>query len=83
MSTYWENNITGGSWILNTDANYSWFLSPASDFSYFSMRWNVSGYVRNNLVIDGRVALRPALNLKSDIVILSGEGSINDPFIIN
>jgi len=85
MSTYWENNITGGSWILNTDANVSWFLSPASDYSRFSMYWDVSGnadfYSVND--DDGYYALRPALHIKSDTVILSGEGSITDPFIIN
>ena len=82
MITYYQNNITGGIWILNTDANYSWFLSPASNYSYASVFWYMNGDVYRNFVYDDRSALRPVLNLKSDTVIFSGEGSIESPFVI-
>jgi len=90
ISTYYQNNITGGSWILNNDANYSWFMSLASSYSQSSMRLSLVGGVYFNIVYQcydedncGAGALRPVLHIKSDTLILSGEGSITDPFIIN
>ena len=81
MNTYYQNNITEESWILNTDAFYNWFLSPASDRVETTMNWNSIG--ESGDYCYGFGSLRPALHIKSDTVILSGEGSITDPFIIN
>jgi len=82
ISTYYENDILGGSWILNTDANYSWFLSPASNDSYISLYWDMRGDVFRGSTYTIDCALRPVLNLKSDTVIFAGEGSIESPFVI-
>ena len=69
-------------WMFNNEAATSWFLSPASgDPSYVSVVY-YDGILSEDgaYVID---ALRPVLSLRSQTMIISGSGSINDPYILS
>ena len=52
----------------SNSSSYVWYVSGTGFFSY---RWVTDGY-----------GVRPLINLKSDIEISGGIGTINDPFII-
>ena len=63
---------------------YFWTMSPAGFDSDYSFVWSI--YTPGNINYDhvyARPRLRPVLNLKSDIQISSGNGTIQDPYVIN
>ena len=76
------SNIKTRNWILksNDTSGYYWLLSPSSSNSNYAMNWDYGGYVSSNFVIYNRSGVRPVLNLKSDTVIVSGEGTSGNPY---
>ncbi len=71
-----ENIATG----LTT---YYWTLTPASNQSVWSMSTSGSALVLNPSSISRNVGIRPSLNLKQSVVIVSGTGQKNNPFTID
>ncbi len=88
-SCNWAKIVTdytgaSSSW-LQTTANHStdeWLLSPSSFYSSSVARWYTTGYVDDNYVYHYG-AVRPSLNLKSNINIIGGDGSKLKPFILS
>ena len=69
-------NATPNWWTLSPN-----FLSSGSDvMSVFIV--NNSGVLSSYYANDNNIAFRPAINLKSDIQISSGNGTSNNPYVI-
>ena len=74
------NNKNYNNWMLNDQAAF-WLLSPGAENSegaaywvyYHGLAWYDS---------DRSVALRPVLSLGSQAMIITGSGSINDPYLL-
>ena len=77
-----RNSAIGATNWLNSDSIY-WTLSPNANSSYASYPWGVySGGVDGYYAYYG-VGIRPALYLKSDVSITSGDGSSTSPYQIS
>ena len=77
-------NANNTSYYLYNEQNY-WTMSP----NYWnSSTWavvffvNTRGHLDHVCVNNTNVALRPVINLKTDTVISSGNGTIDNPFIV-
>ena len=67
------------SWMSNTTAETFWLLSPSSNRPSDVWRWDYSG----SIIIyyaHGDYGLRPSLNLKSDVIVIEGDGSYKNPY---
>lgn len=76
----WTSNIVASisSWFTPTTTN--WLLSPSARASSRAMDVDSEGYVGGTIVISHQYALRPTIYLKSETVILSGNGTSNNPY---
>lgn len=74
-------NATISSWLTTSTAN--WLLSPGASGSDYVVCVTSMGSVGYNSIYNYQYALRPVLYLKSDTMISSGTGSINDPYILS
>ena len=75
-----STNCKNENWLAN-DTSY-WTLFPSSGTAYLVYRVISYGEVSSNDAYNS-YGVRPALFLKSDIVIAGGTGTESDPFIIN
>ena len=88
-------NYDGGcknkDWLwMTTNSNYTsraeWLMSPYSGYSYFAFDVSSSGYVDDNYVSNYRIyqtfSVRPTFYLTSSTLITSGDGSIDNPYLI-
>ena len=74
------NNKNYNNWMLNDQAAF-WLLSPVAGRADSAAVWHFNGgLVWNGAGSDG--ALRPVLSLGSQAMIISGSGSINDPYLL-
>lgn len=84
ISSYYNdstNPVVSDNWLLNNDAFYNWFLSPSSLIPDYVVYWGGFGSVYSiNTTGNFSLAWRPVLNLKSDALAYSGDGSYNDPY---
>ena len=84
MSDY-DGEAMNTSWMQQTanHTDWEWLLSPSSSGTDCAMVWSTSGGVGLSYVNDGSYdnAVRPVLNLKSNVKILKGDGSENSPYI--
>ena len=75
------NNKNYNNWMLNDQAAF-WLLSPiAEDFERAAI-WDCSIGVGWGNTFGNSVALRPVLSLGSQTMIITGSGSINDPYLL-
>ena len=79
LISYNSNTCAGNAWLKKE--TYEWTITPNSDFS--SAVWSVSsaGYVNNDNAFYG-YASRPVLYLKSDVTVMGGDGSLDNPYRI-
>ena len=80
----YSNGISLNNWMYNNTSYASWFLSPASN----NPRYVSDVFIDGDLFIgdadyDDGLALRPVLSLGSQAMIISGSGSINDPYLLS
>ncbi len=57
-----------------------WLLTPSNNIN--SMRFSYFNGSSNFIVINDASAIKPALNLKSNVVITGGDGTKENPFTI-
>ena len=69
----------GQSWLLKQ--GYEWTMTPTSSSSSYVFFVNGNASLSNSGAYNGS-AVRPVAYLKSSVVVLSGTGSISDPYII-
>ena len=74
-----SSNCKNDNWLFNN--TWQWTLSPSSNNTYFVFGPGSDGFVNDCNATDTR-GVRPALFLKSDVVILSGDGTNDNPFIL-
>ena len=80
----YSNGISLNNWMYNNISYASWFLSPASYNPFYVAGVSNGGILnRGSASSDDGLALRPVLTLGSQTNIISGTGSINDPYILN
>ena len=79
LSNYSRSSCGGESWLLKN--GYEWTMTHYSSYSYSV--FYVSGYanVGFNYASNGN-AVRPTVYLKSNVYVISGTGSITDPYVI-
>ena len=87
ISAYYNNNYDENSVTSYLSSNAAptkyWTLSPIALYGGDARVWNAygAGFLGVGFVFHSG-ALRPAISLKSDVTISSGNGSVSNPFII-
>ena len=78
----YRKKYCGVSYDLIDNGGYYWFTTPYSSSSTSAFYWysydRTVSYNRSN----DAYGLRPVLRLQSSVVVLSGEGTYTDPFVI-
>ena len=81
LSSAYSNGLSLNNWMFNNEMAGTWFLSPASLNSTGVSGVDPDGYLyRGDAGIVDGLALRPVLSLGSQAMIITGSGSINDPY---
>ena len=82
-----DNAQTG--WVINSNIkqgqstiDYTWLLSPISNSTNTTFRSSTNGGLVSYSVTMATSAIRPVVYLKSDVIISSGTGSIDDPYVL-
>ena len=73
------SNCKNENWLFNSA--YQWTLSPDSDHAYNAFFVHSGGSVYGGYAGNSS-GVRPALFLKSDVIILSGTGTSDNPYIL-
>ncbi len=73
------SSIKSASWMNSMPSNYGWLLSPSSHDSTDVANWDTTESV-SSLNVSSNIAVRPSVNLISDIKITDGDGSLNTPY---
>ena len=74
-------NCKTENWLFNSA--YQWTLSPYSQYTSHVFSVRSDGSVYSSSLTSYNYGVRPALFLKSDVVIVGGKGTENDPFILD
>ncbi len=69
-------------WMYNSSISYWWTLSPRSNFSGYAFYVDSDGFVKEHYVYNYSYAVRPALYLSSEVKIIGGTGTQNDPYTL-
>ena len=72
----------GVSYSLVDNGGYYWFTTPYSSSSSFAFSWGPGFRFVHYSHTFRAYGLRPVLRLQSSVVVLSGEGTYTDPFVI-
>jgi hypothetical protein len=73
-----------GSMFSGNDLNESyWYINRISNSNYNVGYQSGGGYTSNNFAADTWRAVRPVLNLKSNVKVVSGEGTPASPYVLN
>ena len=77
-------SIKASSFYLTTGQNY-WSLSPYyfSNYDAGEFGVNYSGDVYGGDVVGGSIGLRPVVSLRPGTPVVSGDGTVVDPYIIS
>ena len=79
----YKGNINKLTWVYSTN-NY-WTMSPSAYNHVNNNVYNIglyNGYVNRWWGVAGSIGLRPVINLKSNVEISGGIGTVNDPYIV-
>ena len=85
IGSYWnasDPTIQGENWFLNNDAYYNWSLSPSSSNSETVAYWYGPGYVNYGAIAGNIDAVRPVLNLESQVILGGGNGTYSSPYTL-
>lgn len=70
-------------WMHRSSYNSTWYLSPSADSSVAYDAWIVFGDgVAGGINASGSIVSAPALYLKSNVLIESGNGTVDTPYIL-
>ena len=79
LRSYDDSTCAGQSWLYGQ--GYEWTITPDSSTSNRVFRVTSLGSLPNYVALDGSSA-RPVLYLNSNVYVIDGNGSVNDPYII-
>lgn len=76
------SNVKNSLFYLTTKYNY-WLMSPAlyDNGAYVYLMSEKSGLIKEK--VSKTNYLRPVINIKGDMVVLSGDGTIDNPYLLN
>ena len=79
-----SNNNSNASWLYQTanHSDYEWLLSPSYSYSNYAALWNSRGTISNSYVYYSYDGVRASLNLTSQAKIVDGEGTLEEPFVV-
>jgi len=80
LNTYTNDNCYTNDWITETNT-YQWTLMPHSNYANNSFGINHVGNV-SNYQSRANNSVRPAVYLKSNVVVTDGDGSKNNPYVL-
>ena len=69
-------------WLLDTN-NWFWVVSPSSGYSGFAMIEYSSGTLNSSETNDSSGGVRQSVYLNANVNYVSGDGTKNNPFVIN
>ena len=78
----YRKKYCGVSYDLIDNGGYYWFTTPYSSSSARAFTWRSGNRSVNDIASRNAFGLRPVLRLQSSVVVLSGEGTYTDPFVI-
>ena len=79
---YWDNDeCSQNNWLYKADGNW-WTITPYSNNSNSVIGIYSNGTASNYLVYSGGCAVYPTVYLKSNVKIISGKGTLNNPYIL-
>ena len=76
-----DDNCKGKDWLLGTSKN-TWTIAPYSSHSYYAFLVYSSGYVYYDYYVYDASGVRPVLYLRSNVSIVSGEGTSDNPYVL-
>ena len=79
LSSYNSSSCGGQSWLLKN--GYEWTMTHSTSNSNYVFFVNYNAYLLRLFVISS-YAVRPTAYLKSNVYVISGTGSITDPYVI-
>ena len=79
LSSYSSTSCAGNNW-LKTDS-YQWTLTPRSSDSNNVFSVSSNGSLNHSNTYNG-YGVRPSIYLKSNIAIMGGSGSYDDPYLV-
>ena len=77
-----SNGISLNNWLYDTNRFDMWLLSPSAVSSDDAVGLNRDGFVYGIWIVGREAVFRPVLSLGSQTMIISGSGSINDPYLL-
>ena len=80
LGSYSSSSCGGQSWLLKN--GYEWTMTHYTLFSFHVFSVSSSAGLNNNTYADSGYAVRPTAYLKSNVYVVSGTGSITDPYVI-
>ena len=80
LSSYNSSSCGGESWLLKN--GYEWTMTHKTSYSSFVFYVYRNAYVDNSANANYGNAVRPTAYLKSNVYVISGTGSITDPYVI-
>ena len=80
LSNYSRSSCGGESWLLKN--GYEWTMTHYSSDGNYVFYVNDNAHLSNNTLADSGYAVRPTAYLKSNVYVISGTGSITDPYVI-
>ena len=81
LEDYDSTACAGNNWLKN--GSYQWTLTPWSSNSRFVFDVNHNGYLFYSSSASDGYGARPSIYLKSNIVVLGGDGSRDFPYILS
>ena len=78
---YDDSTCKSTNWLLDT-TNWFWTVSPSSNYSYYVMAVYARGYVNDYSTYSSPGLLRHSVYLSSSVSYISGDGSKDNPFVI-
>ena len=80
-----KNNSKNENYYLKTSGNY-WTMTPSLYSNSYAVAsvWYVyqNGSLNPGLHVDSSLGIRPVINLSADVLIASGDGSVENPFTL-
>ena len=80
LSSYNRSSCGGESWLLKN--GYEWTMTHHSSYLNYVFYVSYSASVGSNNAASYAYAVRPTAYLKSNVYVVSGTGSITDPYVI-
>ena len=73
---------SSSTFYLNNGSTYYWSLSPSDLYDNHANEFFVTYGNVVNYFVSGTAGLRPSVSLKPGMPVISGDGTVSDPYVI-